>query len=119
MAGSSVRNSAVKLMVMGMPAGRLCLLVLCGLPGAGKSSLARDLLAEAAEARHQVQEGLGETAAAALLLHVVEFDEVERGLCGEHAAFDPAVWRHARGEAADRIADLLVAAPRDSLTLVM
>lgn len=64
------------------------LVVLCGLPAAGKSTLARTLVREA--------EACGLTAV------WINFDDWERALAGDKGGdgdcFDPAVWKSARGQ---------------------
>lgn len=72
------------------------LLLLCGLPGAGKTTLAAQLLAHAC------------TLEQPLAAHHICFDELGCGV--EPSTFSPAAWKHARKHALAAVAKALVAA---------
>ena len=71
-----------------------CLLLVCGLPGSGKTSFCRALVA---------QGGLG-----AKWVHVC-YDEVEQGLRFDQSKFDPDTWQQARMKVVSDVRQLLEA----------
>ena len=85
-------------------APRACLVLVCGLPGSGKTSFSRELVA---------QGGLG-----AEWLHVC-YDEVEHAMRADRDKFDPEQWRQARVEVARRVRSMLEAPSEESRVIVL
>eukprot|EP00439_Symbiodinium_sp_Y106_P051350 s100_g6.t2 len=81
---------------LGLPwrgdASRACLILVCGLPGSGKTSFSRDLV---------VQGGLG-----AKWVHFC-YDEVEQQMRSEQSKFDPEAWQQARAKVASDVRSML------------
>jgi broad-specificity NMP kinase len=65
------------------PRAPACLLVMCGIPGAGKTHLADALLGQAA---------IDSVASTEVLIHTITFDEFGKRQ-GVMAPFDPKAWR--------------------------
>eukprot|EP00242_Pyramimonas_sp_CCMP2087_P015080 CAMPEP_0198219340 /NCGR_PEP_ID=MMETSP1445-20131203/73845_1 /TAXON_ID=36898 /ORGANISM="Pyramimonas sp., Strain CCMP2087" /LENGTH=224 /DNA_ID=CAMNT_0043896717 /DNA_START=55 /DNA_END=726 /DNA_ORIENTATION=- len=92
-----------------------CLLVLCGLPGAGKTSIARKLV----EYINERNESAEQCATPKIIVHHVCFDDIASdyargsvsGASGHtfSAAFDPTVWKAAREHAYAQIEERLLA----------
>eukprot|EP00928_Gymnodinium_smaydae_P070878 TRINITY_DN54624_c0_g1_i1.p1 TRINITY_DN54624_c0_g1~~TRINITY_DN54624_c0_g1_i1.p1 ORF type:complete len:329 (-),score=62.96 TRINITY_DN54624_c0_g1_i1:48-1034(-) len=77
------------------------LVIVAGLPGCGKTSFCRELLA-----RLDKGDDLGSGLASASWHHIC-YDKIEAELRGSNATFDPATWKAARERASDMVGKLL------------
>ena len=90
-----LRSAAVqRLMAEAADASRACLILVCGLPGSGKTSFSRALVE---------QGGLG-----ARWVHFC-YDEVEQQMRSEQSKFDPEAWQQARAKVASDVRSMLEA----------
>ena len=80
-----------------------CLLLVCGLPGSGKSSFCHELVSQG-QGVQGIQGTQGTQGAS--WIHFC-YDDVERALRADRSSFDPETWQAARAKITADIASLL------------